>query len=93
MILGDVVYLIRKYRPDVIVTRFPPDERAGHGHHNSSAYLAHEAFKISGDPAKYPEQLKLREGVAAQAHRLEPPIRVVSRTMPPPMAAATWRSI
>ncbi len=58
LILGDVVYLIRKYRPDVLVTRFPPDERAGHGHHNSSAYLAHEAFKISGDPTKYPEQLK-----------------------------------
>ncbi len=58
LILGDVVYLIRKYRPDVLITRFPPDERAGHGHHNSSAYLAHEAFKISGDPTKYPEQLK-----------------------------------
>lgn len=57
-ILGDVVYLIRKYRPDVLVTRFPPDERAGHGHHNSSAFLAEEAFKICGDPTKFPEQLK-----------------------------------
>ncbi|GHB81742.1 PIG-L family deacetylase [Persicitalea jodogahamensis] len=58
LILGDVVYLIRKFRPDVLIARFPPDERAGHGHHNSSAYLAHEAFKISGDPTKFPEQLK-----------------------------------
>ena len=57
-ILADVVYLIRKHRPDVLITRFPPDERAGHGHHNSSAYLALEAFKISGDPTKFPEQLK-----------------------------------
>lgn len=57
-ILADVVYLIRKYRPDVLITRFPPDERAGHGHHNSSAYLAEEAFKICGDPTKFPEQLK-----------------------------------
>ena len=57
-ILADVVYLIRKYRPDVLITRFPPDERAGHGHHNSSAFLAEEAFKLSGDPTKFPEQLK-----------------------------------
>jgi LmbE family N-acetylglucosaminyl deacetylase len=56
-ILADVVYLIRKHRPDVLITRFPPDERAGHGHHNSSAYLALEAFKISGDPSQFPEQM------------------------------------
>ncbi|WP_228713635.1 PIG-L family deacetylase [Arundinibacter roseus] len=56
-ILADVVYLIRKHRPDVLITRFPPDERAGHGHHNSSAYLALEAFKIAGDATKFPEQL------------------------------------
>ncbi|GAB3338720.1 hypothetical protein GCM10027299_51060 [Larkinella ripae] len=57
-VLGDVVWLIRKYRPDVIMTRFPPDSRAGHGHHSASGYLAEEAFKIANDPAKYPEQLK-----------------------------------
>lgn len=57
-ILADVVYLIRKYQPDVIITRFPPDARAGHGHHNSSAFLAEEAFKLCGDPTKFPEQLK-----------------------------------
>ncbi|MFN4144600.1 MAG: PIG-L family deacetylase [Runella sp.] len=56
-ILSDVVYLIRKYQPDVLITRFPPDARAGHGHHNSSAYLAEVAFKLSGDPAQFPEQL------------------------------------
>ncbi|MEM8969432.1 MAG: PIG-L family deacetylase, partial [Bacteroidota bacterium] len=32
-ILGDVVWVIRQFRPDVIITRFPPDARAGHGHH------------------------------------------------------------
>ena len=57
-ILADIVYLIRKYQPDVVITRFPPDARAGHGHHNSSAFLAEEAFKLCGDPTKYPEQLK-----------------------------------
>ena len=56
-VLSDVVWAIRKYRPDVIITRFPPDARAGHGHHSASAFLAEQAFKISGDPTKFPEQL------------------------------------
>ncbi len=57
-VLADVVYVIRKFRPDVIVTRFPPDSRAGHGHHTASAILAEEAFKLAGDKTAYPEQLK-----------------------------------
>ena len=56
-VLADVVWMIRKYQPDVIITRFPPDARAGHGHHSASGYLAEEAFKISNDPTKFPEQL------------------------------------
>lgn len=56
-ILADVVWMIRKYQPDVIITRFPPDARAGHGHHSASGFLAEEAFKISNDATKFPEQL------------------------------------
>jgi len=56
-ILADAVWVIRKFRPDVIITRFPPDERAGHGHHQASAILAIEAFKAAGDPNRFPEQL------------------------------------
>ncbi len=56
-ILSDVVQVIRQFQPDVILTRFPPDERAGHGHHTSSAILAQEAFDISNDPKKYPDQV------------------------------------
>lgn len=58
LILSDVVWVIRNFRPDVIITRFPEDSRAGHGHHSASAVLAHEAFTAAADPAKYPEQLK-----------------------------------
>src|ERR1700744_5074007 len=57
-ILSDVVWVIRKFQPDVIITRFPPDSRAGHGHHSASAVLAHEAFIAAADPTKLPEQLK-----------------------------------
>src|SRR3982751_4397562 len=31
-VLSDVVKVFRQYQPDVIITRFPPDERARHGH-------------------------------------------------------------
>src|SRR6201994_1848868 len=57
-ILSDVVWVIRKYQPDVIITRFPPDSRAGHGHHSASAVLAHEAFDAAADPNQFPEQFK-----------------------------------
>lgn len=57
-VLSDVVRVIRKFQPDIILTRFPPDERAGHGHHTSSAILAQEAFDVAADVARYPEQVK-----------------------------------
>lgn len=57
-ILGDVVWMIRKFQPDVIICRFPADSRAGHGHHTASAMLAAEAFTAAADPKQYPEQLK-----------------------------------
>jgi LmbE family N-acetylglucosaminyl deacetylase len=56
-ILADVVWVIRKFRPDVIVTRFPEDSRAGHGQHSASAILAREAFSLAADPKQFPEQL------------------------------------
>ena len=57
-ILADVVWVIRKFQPDVIITRFPQDNRAGHGHHSASAVLAVEAFSVAADPTRFPEQLK-----------------------------------
>ena len=56
-ILSDVVMVIRQFRPDVMITRFPPDARAGHGHHTSSALLALEAFDLASDPSAFPEQV------------------------------------
>ena len=57
-ILADVVWIIRTFKPDVIITRFPEDSRAGHGHHSGSAILAKEAFYAAADPKRFPEQLK-----------------------------------
>ena len=57
-ILSDVVWVIRNFRPDVIVCRFPIDGKGGHGHHTSSALLAMEAFDLAADSLAFKEQLK-----------------------------------
>ncbi len=57
-VLGDVVWVIRKFRPDVIICRFPTTGEGGHGHHTASAILAQEAFTAAADPKRFPEQLK-----------------------------------
>lgn len=68
-ILADAVWIIRKFRPDVIITRFPEDARAGHGHHAASAIIAREAFVAAADPKQFPDQLK--KGVTVwQAKRI-----------------------
>jgi LmbE family N-acetylglucosaminyl deacetylase len=56
-ILSDVVWVIRRFRPDVIMTRFPVDGAGGHGHHTASGLLLKEAFRAASDPGKFPEQL------------------------------------
>lgn len=57
--LADVVWAIRRFRPDVIVTRFSPDDHDTHGHHTASAMLAVEAFAAAADPARFPDHQKL----------------------------------
>ena len=57
-ILADVVWVIRKFRPDLVVTRFPTEDSDTHGHHTASARLAQEAFRAAADPKRFPEQLK-----------------------------------
>ena len=57
-VLGDVVWAFRRFRPDVVITRFPGDGRGGHGHHTASALLAERAFEAAGDPSRFPEQLE-----------------------------------
>ncbi|AMR31122.1 LmbE family protein [Mucilaginibacter sp. PAMC 26640] len=68
-VLGDMVWVIRKFRPDVMICRFPTTGEGGHGNHTASAILAQEAFSAAADEKRYPEQLK--HGVSTwQAKRL-----------------------
>ncbi|MFC4871997.1 PIG-L family deacetylase [Negadavirga shengliensis] len=57
-LLSDVVWVIRKFQPDVIITRFNTIPGTTHGHHTTSAILAGEAFQKAADPKVFPEQLK-----------------------------------
>lgn len=60
-ILGDVVWTIRRFRPDVIILRFSGTPRDGHGQHQASAILGKEAFSAAPDPSRFAEQLKYVE--------------------------------
>lgn len=56
--LGDMVRVIRTFRPDVLVSRFQGAPRDGHGHHQAAGVLTKEAFRAAGDPSRFPEQIK-----------------------------------
>ena len=59
-VLSDVVWVIRKFQPDVIINRF--DHRSPgttHGHHTASAILGLEAFEKSNDKNEFSNQLEL----------------------------------
>jgi len=57
-VLADIVWVIRKFRPDVIMSRFAAENAGGHGHHAASGLLVKEAFAAAADLNKFPEQLK-----------------------------------
>lgn len=56
-ILEDVTWVVRTFRPQVIVSVFSGTPRDGHGHHQVSGILAQEVFNVAGDAARFPEQI------------------------------------
>jgi len=57
-LLFEMVWIIRSYKPDVIICRFPTTGEGGHGQHTASAILASEAFDAAADSSRFPEQLQ-----------------------------------
>jgi LmbE family N-acetylglucosaminyl deacetylase len=57
-ILSDTVWIIRRYRPDLIVLCSTGTPSDGHGQHQASGILGKEAFEAAADPARFPEQLR-----------------------------------
>ena len=57
-VLSDIVWIIRKFKPDVIINRFNHmTPGSTHGHHTSSAILSFEAFDLANNKTKFPQQL------------------------------------
>jgi LmbE family N-acetylglucosaminyl deacetylase len=57
MLLEDMVRIIRRYRPDVMIARFQGNRQDGHGHHQASGVVTLEAFRAAGDANQFPEHL------------------------------------
>ncbi len=53
-ILGDVVQVIRAFKPDIIVSIFSGTDRDGHGHHQAAGILSREAFDAAADTRLFP---------------------------------------
>src|SRR5580765_7414942 len=87
-ILSDVVWVMRRYRPDVVILGFSGTPQDGHGQHQSSAILGREAFAAAGDPKRFPEQLQYVQ--PWQARRLVfATFGAFGRGAPPPDPKAT----
>jgi len=56
-VMSDLIYVIRKFQPDLIITRFNTDPGKTHGHHTASAILANEVIELSADTNAAYEQL------------------------------------
>jgi LmbE family N-acetylglucosaminyl deacetylase len=54
-LLRDVVWVVRTFRPQIIVSIFSGTSRDGHGQHQVAGLLAREAFDVAGDPERFPE--------------------------------------
>ena len=54
VLLEDAARVVRRFRPQVIVAVFPPDERAGHGQHEAAGVVAREVFARAGEAGAFP---------------------------------------
>lgn len=81
--LGDVVRVVRMFRPLVVYARFSGTAADGHGHHQFAGSVTPLAFKAAGDPSQFPEQIaeglrpwqpkKLYRGVGFRPDPANPP--------------------
>jgi len=55
VLLEDAVRVIRRFRPQVVVSIFPGVPHPNHGQHQAAGVTAHAAFPAAGDPAALPQ--------------------------------------
>jgi len=57
-LLRDVTWVVRTFRPQVVVSIFSGTPADGHGQHQAAGIMAQEVFRAAGDPERFPEQLQ-----------------------------------
>ncbi len=102
-VLGDMVRVIRLFRPLVIYSRFQGTPADGHGQHQLAGYLTPLAFKAAADPNEFPEQLKeglrpwqarkLYRGVGFRPDPANPPTTMVATGVFDPVLGRTFAEI
>jgi LmbE family N-acetylglucosaminyl deacetylase len=55
VMLEDAVRVIRRFKPQVVVSVFPGEPHRNHGQHQEAGVIAYAAFPVAGDPAALPE--------------------------------------
>ena len=63
-VLKDVVRIVRRFQPQIIVSIFSGEPKDGHGQHQAAGWVAREAFRVAGDARRFPE-LGTEEGFPA----------------------------
>jgi LmbE family N-acetylglucosaminyl deacetylase len=102
--LGDIVRVIRMFRPLVVYSRFAGTAADGHGHHQEAGYLTPLAYRAAADPNEFPEQLRegLRPWQAKKLYRgagfgrpdpANPPTLQVQEGILDPVAGRTFAEI
>jgi hypothetical protein len=100
--LGDVVRVVRAFRPDVILT-LPLEGGGGGQHHQAVGRLAREAFRAAADGARFPEHLRAglrpwqarkvyQGGVGGFGDVPGPPVRVATGVYDP-VLGMTWQQL
>ena len=57
-VLSDIVWTIRRFRPDVIIIQHSGTPADGHGNHQAAGILGREAYAAAPDKTRFPEQLR-----------------------------------
>lgn len=97
-ILDDVVRVFRTFRPDVVLT-LPLEADGGGQHHQATARLAAEAFRVAADVKRYPEQGLLpwqaqrdyQGGVGGGAQRMEGEVTTVATNAFDPLLGMSYQ--
>lgn len=55
VLLEDTARVVRRFKPQVLMSIFPSSARAGHGQHWAAGLVAEEIFALAGDASAFPE--------------------------------------